>query len=396
MKHLISLISAIRVRVILITLLTGSFASLPDLVAQTPLAEALRAVQGVGPHGAGHAEAQTATKFLLTQDLASLPQILNAMDSANPLAMNWLRSAVESIVQREQSRHMPLPVAALGGFLLDTAHSPNARAYVYQLLSRADPVGAPRLLPGMINDPSMEIRHAAIQGILDQATTELGANHKEGATLLFQQALQHARDVDQIELAVGKLKTLGVKTDLPKLFGWIQKWKIVGPFENAKREGYERVYPPETAIHLEAEYDGKLGKARWADLVSTDDYGKIDANLPLGKLKDAIAYCYTEVQSEEAINAEIRLGCKNAWKVWLNGKLLFGRDEYHRGVEIDQYRLPAALKKGKNTLLVKLGQNEQKEDWTVEWEFQMRITDAQGSPITPLRVGVPLPITASR
>ena len=37
--------------------------------------------------------------------------------------------------------------------------------------------------------------------------------------------------------------------------------------------------------------------------------------------------------SEKARPAELRLGCKNGWKIWLNGKLIFGRDEYHRGAE---------------------------------------------------------------
>jgi len=77
----------------------------------------------------------------------------------------------------------------------------------------------------------------------------------------------------------------------------------------------------------------------------------------------------------------VRLGCKNGWKVWLNGKFLFGRDVYHRGVEIDQYRLTAQLQPGRNVILVKCLQNEQTEDWTKEWEFQLRITDAQGTPI---------------
>ena len=78
---------------------------------------------------------------------------------------------------------------------------------------------------------------------------------------------------------------------------------------------------------------------------------------------------------------ELRLGCKNAWKIWLNGELLFGRDEYHRGMSIDQYQLPAQLKEGKNTILVKLCQNEQTEQWTVEWQFQLRVCDATGTAV---------------
>ena len=79
--------------------------------------------------------------------------------------------------------------------------------------------------------------------------------------------------------------------------------------------------------------------------------------------------------------AEIRIGTGNAWKVWLNGKFVFGRDAYHRGAMLDQYLLPIQLRKGPNTLLVKCCQNEQKETWTVEWRFQLRICDQTGSAI---------------
>ena len=87
----------------------------------------------------------------------------------------------------------------------------------------------------------------------------------------------------------------------------------------------------------------------------------------------------TEFVSETARPAELRLGCKNAWKVWLNGKLLFSRDEYHRGMQIDQYRMPVELEAGRNTILVKACQNEQVESWTVEWEFQLRVCDKLGT-----------------
>ena len=82
-----------------------------------------------------------------------------------------------------------------------------------------------------------------------------------------------------------------------------------------------------------------------------------------------------------AAAAELRLGCKNAWKIWLNGELVFGHDEYHRGMRIDQYKLPVQLKKGGNTIVVKACQNEQVEDWTVQWQFQLRVGDATGTAI---------------
>ena len=47
-------------------------------------------------------------------------------------------------------------------------------------------------------------------------------------------------------------------------------------------------------------------------------------------------------------------------------------------MRIDQYKLPVQLKKGINTILVKACQNEQVEDWTVQWQFQLRVCDAPG------------------
>ena len=107
----------------------------------------------------------------------------------------------------------------------------------------------------------------------------------------------------------------------------------------------------------------------------------VDFNQLFSPLKEVVGYAHTEFNSAKARDAQLRLGCKNAWKIWLNGELIFGRDEYHRGIRIDQYILPVELEEGKNTLLVKACQNEQTQDWTVQWQFQLRITDEAGTAI---------------
>jgi len=40
---------------------------------------------------------------------------------------------------------------------------------------------------------------------------------------------------------------------------------------------------------------------------------------------------------------------------------------------------------GSNTILVKVCQNEQTEQWTNEWEFQLRVTDSLGTPLVSTR-----------
>ena len=89
--------------------------------------------------------------------------ILDAMDGANDYALNWLRSAFESIAERELKAGKPIPLSELGGFLLDVRHHPRARRLAFELIGRVDPGTTDKLLAGMLNDPSLEIRYDAVQ-----------------------------------------------------------------------------------------------------------------------------------------------------------------------------------------------------------------------------------------
>ncbi|MBW3596851.1 MAG: hypothetical protein KY475_06190 [Planctomycetes bacterium] len=75
------------------------------------------------------------------------------------------------------------------------------------------------------------------------------------------------------------------------------------------------------------------------------------------------------------------LGCINANKVWLNGRLLTSADVYHTNTKIDRYIGRGRLKKGRNEILVKVCQNEQTEDWAQRWQFQLRVCDEYGTAV---------------
>ena len=181
----------------------------------------------------------------------------------------------------------------------------------------------------------------------------------------YRKALAAARDVDQIKAVDAALKGLGQSVDLPRQFGFLMHWQVIGPFDNAEGRGFDAVYPPEQAVDLAAQVAGRDGPVSWKPLATTDAYGMVDLNPsypgPEGGLKEVVAYAFTAYDAAEGRDAELRLGCKNAWKLWHNGRLLFGRDEYHRGMKIDQYRLPIRLERGRNTILVKLCQDAQKQ-----------------------------------
>ncbi|MCW0218066.1 MAG: hypothetical protein OJI67_07060 [Prosthecobacter sp.] len=354
------------------------------LLAVPAVANSLKApleqIRAVDKEGVGNEQATAAWQVLTKADPATLPDVLAGMNGANPLAENWLRAAI-GVIADEAMAAKKLPVKAVQTFLENTHNSPAARVVAFDILQRAEPELAEKLTPSLLEDPSSELRRHPVAKLLEAGDEALAQDKKDIATAAYQQAMNSARDEDQIKNLAKKLKDLGQPVDLPKHFGFLMNWKLIAPFTNVERKGFDTVFPPETEIKLDATYPGKNAEAKWMDFTSQDDYGMIDFNKPYTMLKEVTGYAYTEFNSDEERDAQIRLGCKDGWKVWLNGELLFARDEYHRGAKLDQYKLPVRLKKGKNAILVKCCQNEQTEQWTVEWQFQLRVCDATGTAI---------------
>jgi hypothetical protein len=334
-------------------------------------ADSVKTLASVEREGRGNEAAAAAWREVVQAGPAALPTVLAASGKGSAVADNWLRLAGDAIVDAALRAKQPMPVAEIEAFLQDTQHAAAGRQLAFDLLRQADAARADAVEPTLLADPVQELRRGAVQRLIAAAKTKDD----------WQQALAAVRDEDQTKTIAAALKDLGAPVDLPQHFGFLMQWQVIGPFDNTERKGFDVVFPPEKGVKLDAEYEGKGAKVKWQPFTSTDEAGKLDFNKPLGMLKEATAYATTTFTSPTERDAELRLGCKNAWKVWLNGELLFGRDEYHRGQQMDQYKLKCRLKKGANTVLVKACQNEQKEQWTVEWEFQLRVCDSTGTAI---------------
>lgn len=348
------------------------------LQAADPFADALAALRKVGAEGQGNAEASAAWPVVSAAKPEMLPGVLEAMAGTSVIAKNWLQSAALAMAQQVASPEL-LPKAALEAFLNDKSHDAQARSLAYEILSEADAALPEKLLPNLLDDPSAKLRRLAVQRIVDQAKAA-GAD-KAAATTLYTKALQSARDEDQVKAIAEELKGLGQAPDLVKHFGFFTKYHIIGPFTNVGRKGFETEFPPEKELKFDAKYPGKDGEVAWKGVTVTDALGVLDFNKALSKLKEVTAYAALEYTAKEAGPAELRIGTNNAYKIWLNGTLVFGRDEYHRGFRIDQYKLPVTLKAGANTILVKCCQDEETYAWTEEWHFQLRACDANGTPL---------------
>lgn len=361
----------------------GLFLAAPPLARGAALDDALQAVLEVSAEGGGHAAAKEAWQTVAAADARQLPTVLAALDRASPLAANWLRGAVDVIADRTLRAGSPLPIKALEKFVLDRQHAPRARRLAYEWLVRGDPAAQERLLPSFLTDPGVDFRRDAVAHLLARADAAAAAGQAESAQETYQQALQAAVDLDQVQAVAEKLKAYGQTVDLRQHFGLLTNWQLVGPFDNAGEAGFHVAYPPETEVDLAATYTGKTGTIQWAEFASADPLGLVDLNTALGKANGVLAYAFTQFNSPAELNVEFRLTCITASKLWVNGELISEHNVYHSGSEFDQYVARTTLREGRNTILLKVCQNEQTEPWAQRWEFQLRVCDSTGTAILP-------------
>ena len=266
-------------------------------------------------------------------------------------------------------------------FVKDTAGSPTARRLAYETLLLSNAELKQELIPGMLLDPSPEFRRDAVTLLLESATA---ATDKAVATKLYEQALQGAVHEDQVKTISKALRDAGQSIDVQKHFGFLAKWQVVGPFDNKDEKGFAVAYPPESELNLKAEYDGQLGKVTWQPVASEDDFGVLDIAKQIKNYKGSLMYAATDYVSRSDQTVQLRLGTPNAWKLWVNGQLVFEREEYHRSSQMDQYMVPVQLKAGANKILLKVCQNEMEQDWAQRYQFQIRVSDATGAAVLPV------------
>jgi hypothetical protein len=294
-----------------------------------------------------------------------------------------LRGAFEAIADRTLQQQKPLPKMELEQFVLDRTHATQSRKLAFDWLVRIDPSAADRLIPGMVDDPSPEFRRQGAQRLIDAAKKAADAKDPATSKQLYLQAFHAALDPDQLDLSFDELAKVGETPNLKERLGLLTDWWLIGPFDHRGGIGFDAVYAPETEIDLPKPYSGTIGQVSWVKKESDQRHGMLDLNKLIGRHKGAAAYAYREFQSDKPQPVEIRLGTPNGWKLWVNGELVFAHEEYHLMSLMDQYRAQAQLKPGTNTILLKICQNEQSEDWAQEWNFQIRVCDPHGNAVLP-------------
>jgi hypothetical protein len=363
-----------RIRIILTAMLM-----LPPIVAAGEIDDALATIKAVKREGAGNEQAAVRWKELVVQGPKVLPALLAAFDGTDATVANWLRTAVEAIAENEQKAGRPLPLAELEGFARDAKRGPRGRELAFELLVPADPASRKRLLPGMLDDPSSGLRREAVEFAMADAK----------APEKLRELFAKAREIDQVEKIAKDLKAAGAEADVLGHFGLITRWQVAGPFDNAKLKGYAAPLPE---------------KVEWKEFATAQERGLVDFYQALGKKrgldpmtkkKDAVyALARTEIESPDERAVNIRAGTPNAIRIWLNGREIFSRDEYHHGQRLDQHIGAGTLQKGRNEIIVKVCQDDNTPEWTLTWAFQLRVCDEIGGavPMTVLTAPNAVPV----
>ncbi len=345
----------------------------------------------------GLQQAASIAKQLSSSKELSLIQVLSAMKGASPIGKNWLVGLANGLHRRSSATQ----TAELEKFLADKTQDGEARYTVFRWLTDNNEERKAQWLDEMLFDPSLEIRFDAVARAL--------ASSEEIDQARLTTLLDAARHPEQVAAVIARLGKAGVEVDEAKHFGFLTRWDFIGPFDNIGSKNFDKVYPVETdwtRNQLADSYEGKTGKVTWIEGTSEGpekivglakngeekgrtekkekgpDQGLVDLAKLFNNEKGCIVYGKTTVNVPSDVDCEIRVGCINAQKVWVNGELVIANEVYHTGMQIDQYAVPVRLKAGENRILIKVCQNEQKEAWAQQFTFQSRLCDSTGKAIT--------------
>jgi hypothetical protein len=150
-------------------------------------------------------------------------------------------------------------------------------------------------------------------------------------------------------------------------------------------------------VDLKAELDGQKGKVCWKRIRVAEPAPNVSARFvslvdlrskeALGDADDAVAFAYTAFTLPAAREAEFRGAADDNFTVWVNGRRVFGFEEYRNGVRHDRHRFRVGLRAGENTVLVKICQTPAPNP-EPNWEFFLRVVDETGKGI-PFRHSLP-------
>jgi hypothetical protein len=159
---------------------------------------------------------------------------------------------------------------------------------------------------------------------------------------------------------------------VPSDRSFVTGWNVIGPFAAPDMDALTVAYPPEREVDLAKSYSGAFGRtASWKKVQGRAD-GYVNLLDFVEPREQVIAYAYGLVEAGEETDTTLLLGSDDGVRVWVNGALVHTNAAY-RASAADQDRIPVKLKKGTNTILVKVLQG------AGAWGFHLRLANIRGT-----------------
>ena len=134
-----------------------------------------------------------------------------------------------------------------------------------------------------------------------------------------------------------------------------ESWQIAGPFDSpGGNDGLDAAHGPEKgAFDVAAKFKGKLADVTWKSVRTTAANYLDLAALHGNAGANSLSYAYKEIESPADQDATVLLGTDDGGKLSVNGTEVFTSRET-RAAAPAQNQVPVKLKKGKNTILLKI------------------------------------------
>lgn len=307
-------------------------------------------------------DAALAQRFLKAATQKTGPEPIASLAMAG-----YLRIADAEMAASHADKALPMYEAAL-----ENATGREARVAALKGLGTiADPALADRVRAAMTSDAA----DAAAQAYINIALAVARGGDKARAGEMLVEAASRGTTGPAVDRAVAELHKLGIDTTgIACKAGFVADWWLIGPFPNEKKSAYETAYFPEKKVDLAA--GGTVGdrELRW-EPARIDTVPAIVVLISRYKPnQNVVAYGYAEITSAADQPVKLKLGSDDGVVAWLNGERVFATNA-DRGLRVDEDVVETRLKKGRNTLLVKVLQG------SGDWQFCVRITRPDDTPL---------------
>ncbi len=301
-------------------------------------------------------------------DPAIAQRLARTLRLVSDLPENVVTAALESLSQpaSQPDAHVRLFDKYLGD------EHPSIRARAIEALGACDGVDLFARLRRFLDDPSNGVRYAALRA-LDRSNREQPPNGGIVAYLspvwaglnsrpaqLAMQLIERYGTPDELGPAIAALNPwlggshAGLREDAAKALGalageqaapiaqaqgYLTQWMVIGGFYNDEGvRDFDRAYPPEKSIDLDATYQTNYmwdlynknkgdqdevfdRELTWLPWVAHDPAGWARLHVVLPPPGDgAVAYAYSEFTVPRARTVHLQLTIDNYGKVWHNGK----------------------------------------------------------------------------